>query len=61
MEIWYIDDENTEVQGNPKQDLKRFSGSSDPYPDFTDPDPTHLLAIVKNNFLKHRVTDKKYL
>jgi hypothetical protein len=37
-------------------------GSSDSYPDFMDPDPTHLLAIVnksdycnKNNFSKHHI------
>ncbi len=39
---------------------KTFFGSSDPYPDFKDPDPTHLPAIVnKNNNLEHHITDKK--
>ncbi len=37
------------------------SGSQDPYPDFTDPDPTHLLVTVnKNDLVKHNVTDKKF-
>jgi hypothetical protein len=39
------------------------SKSSDPYPDFTDPDPdpTHHLAIFnKYNFFKRHISDKKF-
>ncbi len=36
------------------------NGSSDPFPDFTDPDPTHLTAIFYKNLLKHHITDNKF-
>jgi hypothetical protein len=36
------------------------SGSSDPYPDFTDlgPDSTHLVIVNKKNLLQHHITNK---
>jgi hypothetical protein len=41
-------------------DFFNGNGSSDPFPDFTDPEPIHLPAIFYNNLLKHHVTDNKF-